>query len=93
MPVEFSVQETRNILSGLGRECAELEILDHSHSVFMTRDPEARVFEIYGTENTEHNEPLYELRARDKEEYAFVNRYYILRGGREDSGGEPADPG
>lgn len=83
MAIEFSVQEARNILNGLDRSCPELEILDHGQSVYMTRDEQARVFEIYGVENTEHNEPLYELKAKDKEEYVFVNRYYRLRGGGE----------
>ncbi len=90
MAVEFSAQEARNILSGLERECPELEVLDHAQSVFVTRDEESRTFEFYGVENTEPNDPLYVLRARDKEEYAFVNRYFMLRGGG-NGGASPED--
>lgn len=93
MAVEFSAQEARNILSGLERECPELQVLDHSHSVFMTRNEESRMFELYGVENTEQNEPLYVLRAKDKEEYAFVNRYYMLRGGGEGRASAGNPPG
>lgn len=88
LPVKFTAQEVRNVLSGIDHSSVELDVLGTSDSVYVERDLENKRFEIYGVPETTEHDPLYILDAQDEGEFGFFNRYYMLRNDEFDFGGD-----
>lgn len=93
MPVTFSNQEVKNILSGLDRESKELNVLDRDQTLYVERDLTNKIIRVYAVEETKTVDPLLQIGPDDEEGFAFFNRYYMIRSPDFDTstGSDPTD--
>ncbi len=93
--LEFKVQEIRNIFSGIDQSYSELDVLNSSDALYVTRDLSDKRFRMYAVDPREEEDvdPLITFEPDQEHEFAFVNRYFMVRDPDFDTskGSDPTD--